>query len=92
MTDCSNTNYWLYDGGGKFPVITREKLSFHFNSQLAETLEEFNGRRANEVIASKKQNQNFENVVGELQGNGIETVQSEVIIEIHSQTVQYINI
>ena len=57
-----------------------------------ETLEEFNGRKAKEAIALKKQNQNFENVVGELQGNGIETVQSEVIIEIHSQTVQYINI
>ena len=44
-----------------------------------ETLEEFNGRKAKEAIALKKQNQNFENVVGQLQGKGNETVsKSEV--------------
>ena len=42
-----------------------------------ETLEEFNGRKAKEAIALKKQNQNFENVVGELQGTGKSKVTRE---------------
>ena len=54
-------------------VLCHHKRKLHFIFQLEETLKAFNGRKAKEAIALKKQNKSFVNVVGELQGYGNES-------------------